>query len=180
MMRRVIMVMVATIALLTGLFLSARYHAEPPVVSQTPPRSNLVGEQRPDFKLGSNTGEFVSPSDYAGKALLINFWATWCAPCRHEMPMLVDLQNEFGAQGLQVIGIAVDDVESARSFAAEYGISYPVLLGAADVMQTSSDYGNVEGVLPYSVLVDRSGIIRWQHSGEIPREVFEDLLADFL
>ena len=180
MMRRMVIVLVAAVALLTGLFLSARYHAEPPVIAQQSPRSDLVGEQRPDFRLGSNSGEFVSPSDYDGKILLINFWATWCAPCRHEMPMLVDLQNEFEAEGLQVLGVAVDDVESARGFAANYGISYPILLGAADVMQTSSDYGNVEGVLPYSVLVDSSGVIRWQHAGEIQREQFVVLLKEHL
>ena len=81
--------------------------------------------------------------------------------------MLMDLQREYGPQGLQILGIALDDVESARDFAEVYGITYPILLGAADVMNTSLNYGNTQGVLPYSVLVDKHGIIRWQRAGEI-------------
>jgi peroxiredoxin len=179
-MQRLVFVLIAAVALLSGLFLSARQYPGAALPKQQTPRSNLVGEQAPPFRLGSSTGEFVTPADFQSKTLLINFWATWCVPCREEMPMLVDLQNEFGPAGLQVIGIAVDDVQSARDFAQQYGISYPILVGATDVMQTSTDYGNVAGVLPYSVLVDRDGIIRWQHAGEIERGPFEDLLDEWL
>ena len=94
-------------------------------------------DARPDFRLGSNTGEIVTPEDFAGKTLLINFWATWCAPCRQEMPMLMELQREYGEQGFQVLGIALDDVQSVRDFVQQYGINYPILVGAADVMATN-------------------------------------------
>ena len=86
--------------------------------------------------------------------------------------MLMDLQREHGPEGLQIVGIALDDVQSARNFVEKYGITYPILLGATDVMDTSAAYGNLEGVLPYSVLVDKDGVIRWQHAGEIrPAEI---------
>jgi len=179
-MRRLGMTLIAIAALLAGFYLSAQYFAEPLPASLLSPDGNLVGMPRPDFRLGSNTGEFVSPSDFSGKTLLVNFWATWCTPCRQEMPMLMDLQQEYGPEGLQVVGIALDDVQSVRSFVEKYGISYPILVGEADVLATSAAYGNVAGVLPYSVLVDKEGIVRWQYTGEIPQDDIFRLLSEFL
>jgi len=183
--RQLAVTLVAVAALLAGFYLSARHFAEPTgIATTTAPgqlsSSNLIGTLRPDFRLGSNKGEFVTPADFEGKMLLINFWATWCAPCRDEMPMLMDLQRKHGPEGLQVVGIALDDVQSARNFVNNYGITYPILLGAADVMDTSAAYGNLEGVLPYSVLVDRNGIIRWQYGGKIRPNEISRLLGLYL
>jgi peroxiredoxin len=172
--------LIAIAAMLAGFLLSARYFAEPPPASLVSPDGNLVGRQRPEFSLGSSMGEVVTPADFSGKTLLINFWATWCTPCRREMPILVDLQREYESVGLQVIGIALDDVQSVRNFVQKYGIDYPILVGAADVMQTNTAYGNVAGVLPYSVLVDSDGIIRWQYTGEIPQSEMSRLMGMFL
>ena len=166
-MQRLGLSLIAVAALLAGFYLSARYFAEPLPASLLSPAGNIIGSQRPDFSLASNAGGRITPADFSGKTLLINFWATWCAPCRHEMPMLMDLQTEHGPAGLQVIGIAVDNAESVRGFVEQYGISYPILIGEADVIQVSTAYGNVDGVLPYSVLVDGEGFIRWQYIGEI-------------
>ena len=108
-MRRLLIALVAIAAMMTGFYLSARYFSEPVVTSQPTAMGNLVGSIRPDFKLDSNKGGSVTPADYAGKTLLINFWATWCSPCRQEMPMLMDLQRQYGPNGLQIVGIALDD-----------------------------------------------------------------------
>jgi peroxiredoxin len=171
-MQQLLLVLVATAALIGGFYLSAQHFAEPAPGASGPLQETLIGRQRPDFRLGSNSGEFVTPADFEGKTLLLNFWATWCAPCRHEMPMLMDLQRNYADRGLQVIGIALDDVQSAREFAQVYGITYPILLGASDVMDTSVAYGNWKGVLPFSVLVDSDGIVRWQYAGELkPPEI---------
>jgi len=172
--------LIALAALLAGFYLSAMYFAEPLPASRLSKGGIMVGSQRPDFRLASTTGEFVTTEDYPGKTLLINFWATWCEPCLREMPMLVDLQMEYGSAGLQVLGIAIDDVQNVRDFVKKYGISYPVLVGGGDVMVTSADYGNVDGVLPYSVLVDSDGIIRWQYVGEIRRDEAVILLNKLL
>jgi len=128
---------------------------------------DLVGARRPDYTLGSSGGERVSAADFDGKVVLANFWATWCAPCRKEMPMLVQLHKAYVAQGLEVVGIAMDEVEQARKFAADLGVDYPILVGTTDVMATAREYGNLSGVLPYTVLIDREGIIRWTHLGEL-------------
>jgi peroxiredoxin len=179
-MRRLFVNLVAVSALLAGFYLSARYYAEPVSVTQPGPSGTMVGGVRPDFKLQSHQGGLVSPADFAGKTLLINFWATWCAPCRQEMPMLMDLQREYAPLGLQVIGIALDNAESVRSFVDTFGITYPILLGEEDVFTTSAAYGNTEGVLPYSVLVDRDGIIRWQYAGQVHHEKISPLLSEVL
>ena len=94
--------------------------------------------------------------------------------------MLVEIQAEHEQAGLQVIGIALDDVQRAREFAEKLGITYPVLVGAADVMATSYAYGNSTGMLPYTVLVDNQGVIRWQFLGEIKRDELAALLEQVL
>ena len=183
-MRQMLITFVAITAMLAGFYLSARHFAEP-VAAPAPmsgPASGdvLLGSFRPDFELGSNSGEFVTPADFSGKTILLNFWATWCAPCRQEMPMLMELQRNYAADGLQVIGIALDDIQSVRNFVNTYGISYPVLVGSEDVFATSEAYGNEEGVLPYSVLIDKTGIIRWQYAGIIQHDKISRLLSELL
>jgi peroxiredoxin len=172
--------LVAVAALMAGLYLSASLNQPTPEAVYLAANSDLVGSYRPDFRLGSSTGEFVTPADFAGKTLLINFWATWCEPCRKEMPMLNELQIEYGEAGLQIIGIALDDVQSVRDFAEKLGITYTILVGEADVMNTNRAYGNVTGMLPFSVLVDKEGVIRWQFAGEIQRDDVSNLLNDLL
>jgi len=179
-MRKLLVNLVAITALLAGFYLSARHFSEPVVTSQPMEMGGLVGSIRPEFKLDSNRGKSVTPADYAGKTLLINFWATWCSPCREEMPMLMDLQREHGPDGLQVVGIALDDAQTASNFVETFGITYPILLGMEDVFTTSMAYGNEEGVLPYSVLVDKTGVVRWQYAGIIKHEQISSLLSDLL
>jgi peroxiredoxin len=163
-----------------GFYLSQLYFDEPLPASRLSPGGVVVGSQRPDFRLGSSTGEIVTAEDFDGQVLLLNFWATWCEPCRREMPLLMRLQEQYGARGLQVVGVALDDVKKARDFVREYDIGYPILVGAGDVMETSLAFGNVDGVLPYSVLVDRSGVIRWQYIGEFPSTDITTLLEEYL
>jgi thiol-disulfide isomerase/thioredoxin len=142
--------------------------------------ADVVGARRPDYTLGSDSGAWVSASDFDGQVVLVNFWATWCQPCREEMPMLLDLQHDFGQQGLQVVGIALDDVQQARDFVSELGVDYPILVGAVDVMAVARLYGNVSGVLPYSVLIDRAGIIRWAQLGALQRDELVQRLGALL
>jgi len=130
-------------------------------------KHGVVGTRRPDYTLGSDTGERISASNFDGRVVLVNFWATWCKPCREEMPMLVRLHHEYQGKDFQIVGIALDDVQQARDFAAELGIDYPILVGSTDVMAVVRLYGNLSGVLPYSVLIDREGIIRWTYLGEL-------------
>ena len=172
--------LIAAAMALAGFFAAKLYFDEPLPASRLSRDGVIVGQARPDFRLGSSTGDIVSAADFDGRVLLLNFWATWCEPCLREMPMLVDMQTQYGSKGLQVLGVAVDDPQKAMEFARAYGITYPILVGIGDIMEMNVAYGNTDGVLPYSVLVDREGIVRWQYVGEIPKKDLTSLLQRFL
>jgi len=111
----------------------------------------------PDFSLESLDGSSVRLSDLRGKAVLLNFWATWCGPCKIEMPWFVDLQKQYGSQGLQIVGVAMDDAskEDIGKFAKDMGVNYPILIGKESV---GDQYGGVPA-LPESFLISRDGKI---------------------
>lgn len=138
-----------------------------------PRADDLVGQRRPDFTLSTVRGTMVSADDFEGRVWLVNFWATWCAPCVEEMPMLSRLQRDYADQGVVVVGIALDDAQRAAEFAAELGIDYPLLVGKTDVVLTGRRFGNATGMLPFSVLIDTSGVIRWTHLGALSRAALE-------
>ena len=145
-----------------------------------PAAEDLLGQQRPDFTLRDANGQPASASDFDGKILLLNFWATWCQPCVEEMPMLSDLQRAHAGRGLQVVGIALDDPQRAEAFAADLELEYPLLYGLADAARVGRLYGNSGGMLPYSVLVDAEGVVRWTQLGSVTREQMEFRLTDLL
>ena len=111
----------------------------------------------PDFSLESLDGRSLRLSDLRGKAVLLNFWATWCGPCKIEMPWFVDLQKQYGSQGLQIVGVAMDDAskEDIGKFAKDMGVNYPILIGKESV---GDQYGGVPA-LPESFLISRDGKI---------------------
>jgi cytochrome c biogenesis protein CcmG/thiol:disulfide interchange protein DsbE len=111
----------------------------------------------PDFSLDTLDGKTMRLSDLRGKAVLLNFWATWCGPCKIEMPWFVDLQNQYGSQGLQIVGVAMDDgsKQDIAKFAQDMGVNYPILIGKESV---GDEYGGVPA-LPESFLIARDGKI---------------------
>jgi thiol-disulfide isomerase/thioredoxin len=140
------------------------------------PASRMVGDVRgipaPNFELASLDGQRVKLSDYRGKAVLLNFWATWCSPCKVEMPWFVELQKKYGNEGLVILGVAMDDSDEPKiaQFASEMGVNYPVLLGTDKV---SEEYGNVE-FLPTSFYIDREGRIVGKGTGLLGRHEIEE------
>ncbi len=109
----------------------------------------------PDFSLESLDGKNMRLSDLRGKAVLLNFWATWCEPCKIEMPWFVELQNQYGSQGLQIVGVAMDDAskEDIAKFAKDMGVNYPILIGKEAV---GDAYGGVPA-MPESFFIGRDG-----------------------
>lgn len=140
----------------------------------------IVGSRRPDFALPALDGERRSIAAFDGDVVLINFWATWCPPCREEVPVLVTLQRELGDRGLQIVGVALDDPEHVREFAAEYGVNYPLLVGSRDAFDIARAHGNARGALPYSVVIGRDGVIRAAHYGALTRAQAEELVRPLL
>ena len=147
----------------------------------------LVGDVRglpaPDFELASLDGKKVKLSDFRGKAVLLNFWATWCPPCKEEMPWFVDLQKKYGNNGLVVIGVALDDTEAPKiaQFVSEMGVNYPILLGTNKV---SDQYGSVD-FLPTTFYINRDGKIVGKGTGllgkdEVEQNVQKALASDVI
>lgn len=117
----------------------------------------LMGRSAPDFTLQSLDGKTFRLSDYRGKAVVLNFWATWCAPCKIEMPWFVELQKKYAAEGLQLVGVAMDDAtpKEIADFAKQMGVNYPILVGKEAVGQA---YGGVP-FMPETFYIDRNGKI---------------------
>lgn len=118
-------------------------------------------------------GRTRSVSEWQGKIVLCNFWATWCAPCREEIPMLVDLRREYAPHGFEVLGIAVDSAAKVREFAAKYAINYPVLVADAAGLDLIRKLGNASGGLPFTVMLDRKGAVLSRKLGLLQRSALE-------
>jgi thiol-disulfide isomerase/thioredoxin len=133
---------------------------------------DVAGKPAPDFTLESLEGKNIQLSGYKGQAVLLNFWATWCGPCKVEMPWFVELQKEYGPQGLQIVGVAMDDSskEDIAKFVKEMGVNYPILLGKEAV---GDQYGGVN-VLPTTFFIDRDGKIVAREFGLQSRSLFVD------
>ena len=137
----------------------------PSPIARPAPIQLAVGDRRPEFSLPDTKGVNRSVAEWDGKLLIINFWATWCPPCLEEIPAFVRLQAEYGEQGVQFLGVALDDEENVRRFVTEHGMNYPSLHGRRDAIELSKRYGNSVGALPYTVAVSRSGTVLATHHG---------------
>ena len=153
---------------------------EPVPVAQTqaaPEESIAPAETLPEFSLATLTGEPRSILDWPDRALVINFWATWCAPCLREIPLLKAFQAERGDEGIQVVGIAVDRLEPVKSFAADMDFNYPLMIGEADAMQAAASFGIDFFALPFTVFTDPERNVLGVHTGEIKAEDLENLAS---
>jgi peroxiredoxin len=141
---------------------------------------DLRGKRAPEFSLRTTDGKKVSLSDYKGKAVLINFWATWCAPCKIEMPYLVTLRNQYAPQGFEILGVNADEPGTPRAkvakFGQEQGLSYPLLLGD-DAMERK--YGGIE-FLPTSFFVGRDGKVIAETAGLVSKDEVESSIKKAL
>ncbi|MEX0959141.1 MAG: TlpA disulfide reductase family protein [Burkholderiales bacterium] len=125
-------------------------------------------------------GESRRLEEWAGKVLVVNFWATWCPPCLEEIPIFIGMQERLGDRGLQFVGIAIDDLERVRVFVDRQGLNYPTLVGQADAMALSDLAGNARGGLPYTLVFDRSGEILSRHYGALTRQKLESIVLPAL
>lgn len=150
--KSLVFVTVALLALVAGLVLRG------PGTPTGAPQSATIATafQTP---LSTPEGGKASLSQWKGKVLVVNFWATWCAPCRKEIPDFIRLQESLGGRGVQFVGIAVDEADKVAAFVREVGLNYPTLVGELDAVEIARAMGNELGALPYTVVFDRDGNI---------------------
>jgi peroxiredoxin len=172
---------VLLVLLVAAMFFTGRYLADRSRSGAAP--ETRIGEDAkrrpaPEFELKDLAGKDVRLSDYHGKVVLLNFWATWCPPCKEEMPWFVDLQERYGAQGLQVLGVAMDDSgeKTIESFTKRLGVNYPVLLGKESIAHA---YGDVQ-FLPDTFYIGRDGKIVAHVQGLINRKEIEEKVKSAL
>ena len=158
---------------------------DPPVADTAPlattPDNSLVNQPRPDFTLADLNGQSRTIKEWDGKVIAVNFWATWCPPCKREIPSFNTLQRELGAQGLQFVGVAIDDPGAVASYVKNAVIGYPVLIGdESHTIAVAEQYGNATGVLPYTVIIDRNGRIAYVQYGELPEDLAREIIKALL
>ena len=135
----------------------------------------LLAAQLPDL-----TGRDHALETWRGRVLVINFWATWCAPCREEIPWFVRMQDRYGAQGLQFVGIAIDTPQQIADFARELSINYPLLVGGLATMALVREAGNRSGVLPFTLVLDRQGNLVNRYVGGVKEAKLEAVIKSLL
>jgi peroxiredoxin len=139
---------------------------------------NREGEKMPALSLKDIKGKTVNLRDYKGKVILLNFWATWCVPCRAEAPELVKWQNEYRKRGLQIVGVTYPptDTVKVRGFARRNKINYPVLFGS----KKTKELFDLGDTLPFSVVIDREGIIKALIEGVVFEDEFDEKIKPLL
>jgi len=147
------------------------------------PNSPRVESKAPDFSLLSVSGEPVKLSDYSGKVVIIDFWATWCGPCRRGIPDLVQLKEKYSADDIEIIGISLDGVtrdgstvKDIEPFMKEFKINYPIVQGTSEIMQ---QYGGIRSI-PTSFIIDKSGKIAAHYTQLIPYDIYDNMIKKLL
>ncbi len=174
---RVFLGIILGIAVAVGLYFVNRYWIAPATTSAEAERTSSNFPKAPQFALTSLSGNKINLQDYRGKVVLLDFWATWCGPCRIEIPGFVQLQNQFGDQGLRIIGVSMDDgPQPVREFYQDFHMNYPVVMGNDKLGEL---YGGILG-LPTSFLIGRDGRIYAKHVGLTDVSVFESEIKELL
>ena len=143
---------------------------------QTPVASAEQGQTAPNFALASYEGDSKTLADYEGKVVMLNFWATWCGPCKREIPDFIDLQKTYEGKGLEIVGVALDDPNDVRNFVDNSQINYDILFGSDQIAMA---YGNIRSI-PTTFLIGRDGKIVSSFVGMRPKEQWVEQIQSLL
>lgn len=191
-MKSIVYGAIAVVAAAAG-FAIYRFGIEPHVAAQLPapvasqnaqsqtdntlPQAEGPPTELPEFSLQDRDGQLRSIRSWTGKSMIVNFWATWCAPCRREIPLLKTIQGKHGPEGFQVVGVAVDFRDDVLKYATDMGIDYPILIGEEDGLEAVNKFGMGSLGFPFTVFTDNQGRIVATHLGELTQPQSEVLLG---
>ena len=154
------------LALIVATTIAVQKHFAP-----KPQHHPALGQVLPTFELVDLEGVKQSSKQWDNKVRLINFWAAWCPPCRREIPEFADVYEFYADQGFVVVGIAIDELEAVKQFlSALPQVKYPQLIGMSDAVEVARQMGNKDGGLPYSIIADRNGVVKFIKQGELKKE----------
>jgi thiol-disulfide isomerase/thioredoxin len=171
-LRAALIAVAAAVALAAGILVHLNVRSGAP---DTAAVSALTVSQFKDL-----AGQTESLKRWQGQVLVVNFWASWCPPCLEEIPGLVRIHRELAPKGLQIVGIAVDSADNARSSAAQLGVRYPVLVAGMEVIDLTRRLGNRAGALPYTLVLDRHGTVVATHLGLISEAQLTRIITPLL
>jgi len=177
MRNRLLLGVIALVSLLAG---AGIFKLMQPLPAQPAPASAVSSIELHSIPLTGLDGRETLLKDWDGEILVVNFWAPWCAPCRREIPTLIEIQRDYAARGVRVLGIAFDGVQQVRRFAAEYDIDYPLFVSGNRSAMYNVAFDNPSGSLPYTALLDRDQRILFQHNGELTSQQLREQLDGLL
>jgi thiol-disulfide isomerase/thioredoxin len=165
-----VLIPLAAVALAAGIWLAQARYA--PRLAEAPVLAALWQLEFPDPQ-----GKSQALSQWRGQVLVLNFWASWCAPCREEIPDFVALREQHHQKGVEFVGIAVDNAANVAQFLQTQAISYPILVGEGAAHSLSRELGNPSGALPFTIVLDRNGNVVFTHLGRVPRALLDTTLV---
>lgn len=153
---------VAAIAGAAGVFFSRGNQSANP--------DGIAAQNLMSTALSDLSGKAQPLSQWRGKVLVVNYWATWCTPCRDEIPALMKVEHKYSSNGVKLVGIAIDNVAKVQEYAKDMQIDYTLLIGGIDTLSAVKDLGNHAGVLPFTVVLDRAGKLVYAHAGAVTED----------
>lgn len=169
-----LVLLAAAAALVGGLLFSTHLHD--PATQIAKEQQAASGETVLAAAFHDLNGQRQSFSQWRGKVLVVNFWATWCPPCREEIPGFITLQRELSGKNVQFVGIAIDQGIKVNDFTRRLGVNYPLLLGEDSALELQSQLGNQSGVLPFTVVIDSKGRLVTRHAGRLSTDQLRSTL----
>lgn len=177
----VTIIAIASLSLVGGVYLNQQLADRDKPTQGTPKQPTTSKSfKRPDYSLRDVEWKLRHASEWDGKVVMVNFWATWCPPCRREMPAFVKLQEAYRDKGFVIIGIAIDTLNDVVDFIDPLGMNYPILIAEQEGIPLMREYGNRLGILPYTVFIDRKGNIVHTHPSELSYQEAEALIKPLL